>query len=336
MPKLLHITALVDGSTVPEQDPQFTGPPVEPYTEFHVIKALRLLDYRVSIIAVRQSLADLVRELEEKKPDMVFNLTEEFRGDRVMDTNIAGLLEMLGIPFTGTGPAGLMLCRDKCLCKELLSHHKIRVPRFISIPKDRFPRIPRNLSYPLVVKPVFEDGSEGISNASLVHNQTALRQRAEFVHSHWAQPVIAEEYIPGREFYISLLGNKRTVVFPIRECSFDSDGQDGPRLATYRVKWNSRYRQKWNINFGFADLEPALTRQIHRTCKKVFRVLRLRDYARIDLRLTPENKLIILEANPNPDIACGEEVAESAQKAGVSYAQLIERIVRHAWKRYHQ
>ncbi len=324
---------LVDGAAIPENDPHLLGKPVEPFTEFHVIKALRCLGHRVSIIPVAENLADIVRGLAEKKPDMVFNLTEEFHGDRLMDKNIAGLLEMLGIPFTGTGPAGLMLCRDKRLCKELLSHHEIRVPGFVSIPKGRFPRIPKNLSYPMVVKPVFEDGSEGISNASLVNNETALRHRAEFVHSRWAQPVIAEEYIPGRELYVSLLGNKRPVVFPIRQCSFDFDGRRGPCLATYRVKWNSRYRQKWNINFGFADLEPAIVKEINRICKKVFNVLQLRDYARIDLRLTPDNKLVVLEANPNPDIAFGEEVAEAVRNAGVDYEQFIDRIVRHAWQR---
>ena len=151
-------------------------------------------------------------------PDLVFNLTEQFGGDRRFDKNIAALLEILDIPFTGSGATGLMLCRDKRLCKQLLSLHRIRVPGFAFLPLNRAVRVPKTLRYPLVVKPAFEDSSEGISNASLAANEEALRERVQFVHEGWQQAVIAEEYIEGRELYVSVLGNKRLVVLPIREC----------------------------------------------------------------------------------------------------------------------
>ncbi|UCE99302.1 MAG: ATP-grasp domain-containing protein [Planctomycetota bacterium] len=334
MKRRLNITVLVDTTAIPSNDPEFKAAPKVPTTEHHVIGSLRTLQHKVSVLGAANDIGTIINSLKELKPDIVFNLTEQFAGDRQMDKNITALLELTDIPFTGSGPTGLMLCRDKRLCKQLLSLHKIRVPGFIYLPRDHLVVIPKKLRYPLVVKPAFEDSSEGISNASLVANETALRDRAKFVHERWQQAAIAEEYIEGRELYISILGNKRLVVFPIRECLFDFNTNEGPQLATYRVKWNEEFRKKWNIEFGFAKLEPSILRNIERTCKRVYRVLQIRDYGRIDLRLTPENKLVILEANPNPDIAYGEDVAEAAEKAGISYEELIERILFIALRRY--
>jgi D-alanine-D-alanine ligase len=194
--------------------------------------------------------------------------------------------------------------------------------------------MPKSLNYPLVVKPAFEDSSEGISNASLVSSETALIERVKFVHDGWQQPVIVEEYIEGREFYVGVIGNKRLTALPIRECIFDSENPQGPQLATYRVKWNRKYREKWNIRFDFAELETPIIKNIERICKRVYRLLRMRDYGRIDLRLTPDNKLVVLETNPNADIAYGEDVAEAAEKAGITYEKLIDRIIHFALSRH--
>ncbi len=334
MKQKLNITVLVDKWTIPSQDPNFEQMPKEPSTEHHVIQTLRGLGHNVSILGLGDDITIVVTTLSKDKPDIVFNLTEQLGGDRSMDMNIAAMLEMLNIPYTGSGPAGLMLSRDKRLCKELLTQHRIRVPGFLSIAQNQKVRIPKPLNYPLVVKPAFEDSSEGISNASLVNNESALLERVKFVHEGWQQPVIVEEYIEGRELYVGVIGNKRLTVLPIRECMFDSDSQDGPQLATYRVKWNRKYREKWNIRFDFAELETPIIKNVERICKRVYRLLRMRDYGRIDLRLTPENKLVILETNPNADIAYGEEVAEAAQKAGISYEKLIDRIIHLALRRY--
>ncbi len=333
MRKARKITVLVDEWTIPNGDPDFKQPPKVPSTEHHVIPALRDLHYEVSVLGAADDITTTLRALTEQKPDLVFNLTEQLGGDRQMDKNIAAMLEMTHIPFTGTGPTGLMLCRDKRLCKQLLSLHRIRVPQFVNIsPGHRF-RPPKSLRFPLVVKPAFEDSSEGISNASLVTNESALVERVRFVHDGWHQPAIVEEYIQGREFYVGILGNKKLTVLPIRECIFDSDQGEGPLLATYRVKWNAEYRKKWNIRFDFAELDAPTISKIERTCKKVYRLLQIRDYGRIDLRLTTDNELVILEVNPNPDIAYGEEVAEAAEKTGISYENLIDRIVNLALRR---
>ncbi len=332
--KGLDITVLVDEWTVQPGDPHFTKQPDKPMTEFHVADALRHLGHSVSAIGVSNDVAALAGNLKERKCDLVFNLTEQIGGDRLMDKNIAGILEIMGIPYTGSGPMGLMLSRDKRLCKQLLSLHRIRVPNFVSLPIDRKIKVPKPLKYPLVVKPAFEDGSEGISNASLVANEKALEERVRYVHGSWQQPVIAEEYVEGREFYVSVIGNRRLSVLPIRECKLGSGDSDGPMLATYSVKYNEKYREKWNIEFGFAELDPDLVRRIERTCKNVYRILHLRDYGRLDLRVTPEGRITILECNPNPDLAFGEEVAESAERAGTGYEKLIDKIIRLALARY--
>ena len=334
----LKITVLVDGAEVFADDPQFEGEPPKPITEFHVIQSLRVIGHTVTALAVDVNMPDIVRTLADNPPDLIFNLTEQYNGDRMFDKNIAACLELLDIPFTGAGAMGLMLCRDKRLCKQLLGLHKIRVPAFLSfVPGQRY-QCSGKLHFPMVVKPALEDGSEGIANASIVHTSDALRERVEFVHSRWNQPAIAEEYIPGRELYVSVLGNARLTVLPVRECRFEGTGDDpdGPTMLTYRAKWNDDYREKWKINFGFADLEPTQLKKIEKICKKVYRVLHLQDYGRIDLRLRPDGSVVVLEANPNPDIAYGEEVAEAAEKTGMDYEALMQQIVQMARRRFYK
>jgi D-alanine-D-alanine ligase len=333
MKKQLNITVLVDIAEIPPEDPDFLVPEDQESTEYHVIGALRYLGHNVSVLGSMGDIEETIIQLKQQEPDLVFNLTEHLGGDRKFDKNIAALLEMLEIPFTGAGSTGLLLSRDKRLCKQLLSLHRIRVPRFVSLPCNRTIRLPKTLNFPLVVKPALEDSSEGISNASIVWKEEALRERIKFVHERWEQAAIAEEYIEGQELYVSILGNKRLCVLPIRECFFNPEGNKGPCLATYRVKWNAGYREKWDIKFGFAELEEPVIKKIERVCKKVYRVLQLRDYGRIDIRLRPDRKIFILEANSNPDLAYGEDVAESADKCGISYENLMKRIVNSAIKR---
>jgi D-alanine-D-alanine ligase len=334
MKKKLNITVLVDDVEIPPGDPDFLTTPEEPSTEYHVIHALRTLGHNVSILGAVKNIEVMIASLKEHKPDMVFNLTEHLGGDRRFDKNIAAVLEILEIPFTGAGSTGLLLSRNKRLCKQLLGLYRIRVPQFVFLPPNKTIRVPKTLHFPLVVKPAFEDSSEGISNASIVKTEGALKERAQFVNENWEQAAIAEEYIEGRELYVSILGNKRLSVLPIRECHFNFEGNEGPCLATYRVKWNKEYRKKWNIEFGFAELETSLVKNIQRVCKKAYRILQLRDYGRMDIRLTSDNKIYILEANSNPDLAYGEEVAEAAEKLGTSYENLIKQILNIALRRY--
>ena len=334
MKKKLNITVLVDDAEIPADDSDFLTPPEDSSTEYHVIGALRFLGHNVSILGAVEDIEVMVVKLKEQNPDIIFNLTEHLGGNRRFDKNIAALLEMLEIPFTGAGSTGLLLSRDKRLCKQLLSLYRIRVPNFVSLPRDKTVRLPKTVHFPLVVKPAFEDSSEGISNVSIVDSEDKLKERAQFVHEKWEQAALAEEYIQGREFYVSIIGNKKLTVLPIRECHFNFEGNKGPCLATYRVKWDKEYREKWDIEFGFAELEASVAKSIERVCKKAYRVLQLMDYGRIDIRLTPDNKIFFLEANCNPDLAYGEEVAESADKLGISYEDFIKRILNTALRRY--
>lgn len=335
MKKKLRVSVLMDAACILPEDPEFHTEQTSASTEFHVINALRQLGHNVSVLGVKDDVQTFVALLQEQEPDIVFNLTEEFRGNRMFDSNIAAVLEMLDIPFTGSGSIGLLLCRGKGLSKQLLSLRKIRVPGFATLAPGRAVRVPKGLKYPMVVKPVYGDGSDGIANASLVKDEDALKERVQKMHERWKQPAIVEEYIEGRELYVGVLGNQRLTVLPARELFFKNvrnDG-DGPVLATYRAKWDAEYQKKWGIEFADADLEPAIASRIERVCKKVYRVLQIHDYGRLDLRLTPENKIVIMEANANPDVAFGEELAESAAKAGMEYPQFISHILRSSLRR---
>jgi len=207
------------------------------------------------------------------------------------------------------------------------------VPRFVLFRPGQRARLPRAMSFPVVVKPMYEDGSDGISNASFVRDDGDLVDRVRHVHERWRQTAIAEEYIAGRELYVGLLGNRRLRVLPPREVRFGEPAAGGPVLATSRVKFDPAYQSKWNITFGFAELGDTEARRVARACRKAFHLLQMQDYGRVDLRLTSEGRVVILEVNPNPDIAFGEEVAESAERAGIPYITLIERIVRLALRR---
>ncbi len=332
----MKIVVLVDDETVFRDDPDFEGKtdPVREGMEFHIIEALRHSGYEVEVAPFTADVIRNIQRLIETKADLVFNLTEHFRGDRRQDVNIVALLELLGLPYTGTGPTGLMLCRDKAACKRILSHHHIRLPQFITVPVNR--KRPRGrMRYPALVKPVYEDGSDGISLASLVHTDEELRERVGVIHERMRQPAICEEFIEGREIYVGIVGNERLRAFPAREVRFGRSGEGGPSFATARVKWDEAYRKKWGISYEHANLPDDLERKVARIGKRIYQLLSLRDYGRIDLRLTSANEVVFLEANPNPNLAWGDDLAEAAEKAGIDHHQLVDRIAKLALRRIH-
>jgi D-alanine-D-alanine ligase len=236
------------------------------------------------------------------------------------------------------------LCKDKGISKNIVGYHGIRVPNFVVVPRgQRIParlklavipsgvEEPRNkhLRFPILVKPVRDEASYGISQASFVQNEEQLRDRIAFIHEKRNTDAIAEEYIEGRELYVSVMGNTRLTVFPIRELVFREVPPNEPKIATFKAKWDDEYRKRWGLLNHFAeDLDPALVREIEDTCKRIYRLLTIDGYARIDLRLTPDNKIYFIEANPNPHLAADEDFALSATKPGLPYTWLIERIVR--------
>ena len=331
----MKITALIDAETVFADDPEFTGATdaVRQSVEFQVIQALRDLQHEVTIQIFGPDPLVSVRAVADRSADLVFNLTEHFKGNRRQDANIAGLLELMNIPFTGTGAEGLLLCRDKITAKRLLGYHKIRVPHFFAVTPGST-TIPKRIYYPLIVKPAHEDGSDGISLASIVNDGDELQARIKMIHERMNQPALCEEFIEGREIYVGLTGNDRLTAYPAREVRFGKTDEGGPQIATRKVKWDEEYRKKWAIEYVHADLPEALERAVSRTSKRIYRILQMRDYGRIDLRLKADGEIVFLEANPNPNIGKDEDLAEAAQKSGVDYNGLIDRVIKAAQSRY--
>jgi len=333
--KKLKVLVLFDGisPTKIDQDLSKEMKTEDWKTEANVMAALGTLGYTAEHLAIFDDL-DLVRQkLENFAPDVLFNLVEQFKNNPGFDQNIVSLLEMQGVPFTGCGATGLTLCKHKGISKKILSYHRIHVPNFVVISRGQRIARPKQLKFPILVKPVKEEASYGISQASCVETDEEFRERVAFIHEKHDADVIAEEYIAGRELYVSLMGNLRLSVFPIRELVFREVPPDEPKIATYRAKWDEEYRKRWGLQNRFAQgLDPALVAHIEQTCKRIYRLLTIDGYARIDLRLTVANEIYFIEANPNPHLAADEDFALSADKAGLPYPQLIDRIIRHGMK----
>lgn len=328
--KKLRIMLLVHASLVPPDQLDDDDPRMETIrTEYDVRQALLELGHQVRVVGAYDDLAPIRTTIEEWSPDIVFNLLEEFAGNPAFDYYVVSYLEMMGIPYTGCNPRGMVLARDKALSKILLSHHHINVPEFAVFPRGRAVRRNKRLQYPLVVKSLMEEGSVGIAQASLVSGEEQLRERLRIIHEHTHGDAIAERYIDGRELYVTVIGNTRLTVLPIREIVFDRNGNGSAvRLATAKVKWDADYRDRRGIDYRFAlNMPEGHVEKIAAICKRAFRVLNLNGCVRFDLRLDQDRKIYMLEANPNPAISSIDDCAYSAEKAGLSYEQFIQWII---------
>ena len=330
MKKKIKVLALFDAirPTTIDQDLTKEMKTEDWKTEANVLAALGTLGHPTEHLAIFDNLDLLRQKLEGFAPDVIFNLADQFKNNRGFDQNIASLLEMQGVPFTGCGATGLVLCKHKGTSKKILGYHHIHVPNFVVIPRgQRIARL-KQPKFPLLVKPVKEEASYGISQASFVTSDEQFKERVAFIHESHDSDVIAEEYIEGRELYVSVMGNARLTVFPIRELVFREVPPNEPKIATYKAKWDEEYRKRWGLQNQFPeDLAPALIAEIEDVCKRIYRLLTIEGYARIDLRLTPDNKVYFIEANPNPILAEDEDFAQAAAKAGLAYPQLIDRII---------
>jgi D-alanine-D-alanine ligase len=289
------------------------------------------LGHEVRVLGVYDDPGMILDEIRSHPPDVVFNLTEEFNSRSAYERNVVALLQMLDVRYTGTGPTGLTLCKNKGMAKEILAYHRIQFPDFAIFPLGSAIRRPKRLAFPLFIKPLKNEASYGISQDSFVENDQAFEDRIRFIHESMKQTALAEEYIEGRELYVSIIGNRHLRVLPIREVIFSKVPEDRPRFSTFKAKWDEAYRQRWGIQNTFAkDLPVGMAGRIAQVCKKVSRALHIWGYGRIDLRLTPEGRILVLEANPNPGLALDDEFAQSALKTGMTYEQLIRRIIRLA------
>jgi D-alanine-D-alanine ligase len=323
-----RILALVHQHLVPPEDT--TGVDIleaEWKMEYDVIETLREQAHEVRVLGVHDDLAGIRPAAGFFEPHIVFNLLEAFAGITTFDQNVVSYLELLRLRYTGCNPRGLILARDKALSKKLLAYHRIPVPDFMVVRYGRKPAPHKKMRFPLIVKSLFFEASAGISQASVVEDEEQLGRRVQFIHDTLGTAAIVEQFIDGRELYVGVLGNERLEVLPVWEMSFAQMPGNRWRIATERVKWNTQYQKKNGIMTNAAKLEDAAVTHIQRIAKRAFRALDLNGYARIDLRMDDDGRAFVLEANPNPNLAYGEDFAESAEVNGLSYEKLLDRII---------
>lgn len=296
-------------------------------TEKDVRNTLTKLGHEVIPFGIYDDIEPFVKLVREQKPDLVFNMSEAFSGKRDFEPNLTALMQLVGVPFTGAGPKGLQLCKDKGLTKMILGYHQIRTPKFIIAKKSKAVQSLKKFKFPAFIKPLQLESSEGISQVSYAENEKEALARVKFIHERLGVDAIIEEYIDGREVYVSILGNEKLSVFPPRELFFKQVPEDEPKFATFRSKWDQQYRKRWGIDSGWMEeLSEATQRKLNDVCKKIYRLLHIQGFGRIDLRIK-NDEIYFIEANPNPSIAKKEDYALSASKAGVEYEDLIAKIV---------
>ena len=326
----LRVVALVHRHLIPpEKVEEGTDITAEPWrTEYDVISTLSAMGHEVNTLPVHDDLGEIRRLVTEWKPHIAFNLLEGFDDITIFDQNVVSHLELLKLPYTGCNPRGLLMARDKSLSKKLLAYHRISVPEFEVFRMGRPIRRPKRLPFPLIVKSLTQEASIGISQASVVDSDEKLKERVAFIHESIGTAAIVEQYIEGRELYVGILGNQALQAMPVWELFFTNMPDGAKRIATDRVKWSVKYQKKYGIDSGAArDLPEAQADSIQHLCKRAFRALELSGYARIDLRVEDNGNVWVLEANPNPQIAKGEDFAASAEKIGLSYETVLQRII---------
>jgi len=329
MKKELQVLVIFDYPNPPPQDGWESVIELDGWKcERSVHHALVGLGHTVRLLGIHDRIDPLVEEIREHPPDVVFNLAEAFANNREHEANLVGLLELLKLPYTGCRPASLTICRHKAFTKRILTPHRIRVPASILILRGQRRRSVKSLRFPVIVKPLGLEGSDGIAQRAFAETPEACLERVQFLHENLGTDALVEEYIEGRELYSGVLGNDRLRVLPLREMVFDNFPEERPRFATFKAKWDDAFRTRWGIKNTFATpLANGLEPRIGRISRTAFRALQLEGYARVDLRLTAQNEIYVIEVNPNPSLAEDDEIALAADRAGIAYPQLVQQIL---------
>jgi D-alanine-D-alanine ligase len=301
-----------------------------------VAAALKHLGYSVSVLGIHGSVSRLVTGLSRRRPDLIFNLAEMFGDTTSGDVALAGLLELLGIPHTGGGPGELYLQQDKALAKKLLAFEKIPFPEYAVFTRDADLEIAGTLRLPLFVKPLRADASIGINGKSLVRTTQEMMKQVLAIHEQCSDAALAEEYIEGREFYVGVLGNQDPTAFPPIEVDFSKLPDDTPRILDSKAKWDEDSKEYKGTTTVLADLPDELRARLQKVSTDAYRALRVRDYGRIDLRLTETGDIFVIEANANCYLEQSSEFARAAEAAGMDYPTLIGRIAENALQRFEQ
>lgn len=330
----LRVLMLMDRDLVPPDDSEHYSKAdlqAAPWKmEYDVSATLHNLDHEVRHLGVYDDLHAIRTAIDEFQPHVTFNLLEGFRDFHGFDQHVVSYLELIEQPYTGCNPRGLTLARDKAITKKILAYHRIRVPAFAVFPRKRPVNRPKKLPFPLLVKSVNVEGSIGIVQASIVRSDEQLRERVQMIHDQLETSAIAEQYVEGRELYVGVLGNNRLRSFPAWELLFEKAPDDMPLIATNKAKFDLAYQKRWGITTRAAaegGLPDGFDATIESLSKRIYRLLGLTGYARLDFRMTADNQLYLLEANPNPQLGYGEDFAESAEKAGLRYEALIQQIL---------
>ncbi len=297
-------------------------------TDYDVVTALRGLDHEVLSLGVLDELLPIREAIESFQPDLVFNLLEEFAGLPEFDQHVVAYLELLDVPYTGCNPRGLTLARGKALSKKVATYHRIPTPGFAVFPRGRKVQRPRRLDFPVIVKGLMDESSRGIAQASVVTNDEKLAERVAFIHARLETDAIAEQFIEGRELYVGVVGNERLKVLPVWELDFGDSPNPTQQVATEKLKHDVAYQKRRKISHGPArDLPDGVAERLTRASRRIYKMLSLDGYARIDFRLDAEGRIFFLEANPNSEIAREEELASAAKAAGLDYPALIQKVL---------
>lgn len=330
MRKLRVLVAMHDVLVPPPDAEQLPASETWHYQmELDVVRTLRALGHDVRVLGVGEELRPVRDAIAEQKPHVVFNILADFHGVVTYEAHFVSYLELCKQPYTGCNPRGITLAGDKALSKQILTWHRIPVPAFAVFPlRSRRAKLPRKMSFPVIVKSAVQHGSAGIAQASVVHDDKELAERVDFLHRTLQTDVVVEQFLAGREFTVSVLGNERLESFPIQELWFDKLPEGNEAIATARVKWDERYQKQVGLCTGRARELPAEVEQhIHAIAKRTYRALHLSGYARVDLRMDAAGRVYVIEANVNNDLTPGEDFPESAKQVGVDYGQLLQRIL---------
>jgi D-alanine-D-alanine ligase len=297
-----------------------------------VLEALRKNGHEASLFELRGAASLL--ELAKMRADLFFNMAESFNGDDTKEPHLAAFLDLFELRYTGSGPQALFLAQDKAVAKRIFDFHGIHTPRFAVSVRGKL-EAADHLEFPLIVKPVSEDGSVGIDAGSVVRNTKEMNARIALIHERFDCPVLVEEYVEGREIYAAVMGNEKPAALPLVEMDFSRLPEGMPRIATTEVKWD-KDSEVYDLTRCAAahGLDADTTRRLQETAVQVYAALGLRDYGRVDMRLTEDGRIYVIEANPNPWLAQEAEMAIAAGLAGRSYVELIGDIVGLALSRY--
>ncbi|HJR62549.1 MAG TPA: ATP-grasp domain-containing protein [Gemmatimonadaceae bacterium] len=313
------------------------GPPRDPVIE-QLLEAIRGHGHDVAPLVVDRSVEPVVAALRRHEPDLVFNLAESFGGKSALESNVAALLNLLDLRYTGSSPAGLMLAGDKALAKKVLSFHGVKTPQFAAVFRGAVDWAD-DIAFPVIIKPPQEDASIGVSSASVVTDIRQLLERIDAIYSEFQQPALVEQFVDGREFYVGVLGNESATPLPIIELDFSGFPAGRPRIASWEAKWGDDGEGSGAEFAGTRsifprDIAPDLVERIQQVAVEAFNALRLRDYARIDLRVTDADEIYVIEVNPNCYLERESEFARAAAAADMGYEKLVGRIIELALARY--